>query len=430
LPYSNNIASKNIFDTLVLLLFLFGIQFFSIPVNSQRLIILFVVAFILINYSTEFHFYYNKKILVTLLIFSFFVAYVCVAYLVTAAKEMTVVKNSLILLFQTGIGSYIFVYYLKPNIDHKRFVHLVYFICVMHGFVITINFLSPEFRNLWDIIIPPSLGNIDETNVQSYFRMRGITQQTGAKVSSFLAIGVLLFVHILLGNEPKKFKLTSVVLFPFIIIGILFTGRTGLLMLPISVFFLIVSLIYHNKLKIYHLILLMSLPFFGLLSYLLIKEIYFFFTNGGIILPNGEELFSRWERWAFGNFDSFFTGKTDGLHDVEVIKTHYFLPSNTNILLFGNQEYWSLQRIRSDVGYIRSVYSVGLIGSLFFYLSYIYMMISSKLKNEILSIFILFWILIIELKESMINLPFFSSFIFSYFLIAQKENEKVYSLHR
>lgn len=90
----------------------------------------------------------------------------------------------------------------------------------------------------------------------------------------------------------------------------------------------------------------------------------------------------------------------------------------TPTFLIGNPATWSHERISSDVGYIRNIYGIGIIGVILTYTTFILLMKKTKkdsksFEEKTLISILMYWLLFIELKEPFILREYY---VFIYFV--------------
>src|SRR5690606_24228141 len=138
-----------------------------------------------------------------------------------------------------------------------------------------------------------------------------------------------------------------------------FTGRTGFVMIPLAFILYYVLLIINNKFHFESLLPLVLFPIGAFVLYFLIKSLYLF------IYPDAVSLISLWESWAFESFLANFDSSGEGMSTLDKLQTYVFIPPEDWHLLFGDPKSWGI--IRTDLGYIRMLFAVGVIGCILFY---------------------------------------------------------------
>src|SRR5690606_12445582 len=139
----------------------------------------------------------------------------------------------ILLLFQIAGGAYILsAFFIKEDLNHLLYSLLLIF--GIQGILIFINFIFPAYRELMFVLMPVE-GNITEDNFTAVFRTRGLMQSSGASVSAYLATGLLMGAYFLASFKLSKIDRRIVIsCLICIVIGIVFTGRTGFIMIPVA----------------------------------------------------------------------------------------------------------------------------------------------------------------------------------------------------
>lgn len=399
-------------EILIVLAFIYSLQFVFFPLNTSRIVILYVIVTGILLRKDKVFFSYHKPTFRALSPMFIFLAYLSVSTLVGSARNISILANYLLIVFQIGLGAYLMaMFFFKDNFSFHRLLFIFLLIFSIQGFFILLSFLIPPYREFMYEILP-LVGNIKEGTEIAMIRVRGLTQGIGASYSAQMSFGFFIAAYFFaVLNLSKRDRLIIFAGLFFILIGILFAGRTGLVMIPYAVAFYCLLLFTNGKFTLKTILLILSLPVAGVIAYFFIKWVYLLVTGGGIILPGGEDLLSEWEDWAFGNFIDFFSGKTSNLKTLEILKTHLFIPKDDLTLLLGDIDTWG--NVRSDIGYVRLLFASGVIGAVLNYLSiiciYVQMMLLSADKNmKLFFIFYLIWLFIIEYKE-----PFSVHFLFT-----------------
>jgi hypothetical protein len=410
-----------------LILFIFVLKFIGAPLNTSQIVILLLIAKLGVLNKNHLVLPFDRDLFATIFPFSLYAVFIGITTMVDQGRNIANLANTLIILFQIIIGGYLMVYFYLRSITINQFLYTFYIICVIQGFFILLNFIIPPYRDLLYLILPPG-GNIKEDSTASFFRVRGLFQTTGATVSAFLSISLLAAAYLYATCKMSKKDRKIIILgLPLIAIGLLFTGRTGLLMIPFSIFFYYMLLMLNGKLTFKRVLPLIVSPFAMVLVYLVLKQVYLYITNGGIRLPDGGEILAKWEGWAFGEFFDFFEGKASNVRTLDRLSSFWFIPTDDATLVFGDPKTFGV--VRSDIGYIRTLFSSGAIGGLLYYVGFISIYLtpilrSRKLEQKLFFLFLLIWVLIVECKESFFNQYYFLAFIMLIIFLVQKENQQ------
>lgn len=391
-------------DMFILLLFIFSVQFSFFPLNTARLVILFFLVSLCIFRKDPLVFPYKKATFGAFLLLLLYAVYAALITVYSGGGNVAVLLNIILILFQIALGSYILVaFFVHKNLDQFFFMLMIIF--AFQGVLIFINFIFPAYRELLFQLIPPS-GNITEDNFTSAFRTRGFMQSSGATVSSYLSVGFLFAVYFLtsfdLSKTDRRIALFSI---PLILIGIVFTGRTGFVMVPIAFLAYYILLLVNGKLSLVSLLPIALIPLSAVVMYIVGKSLFLVF------FPEGDELISLWEDWAFDQFLANFDSSSDKTSTLETLQSYLFIPEDDAHLIFGDPLSWGV--IRTDLGYIRMLYATGIIGCVLFYGGFTQIFVrilqqSVNFSQQLLVVFILVWIFIVEYKE-----PMFSHFYFA-----------------
>lgn len=395
-------------EIILLLFFIFSVQFSFFPLNTARLVILYFIIILVVFRRKELVFPYDRNTFQAFALILLYAVYVALITLYSGGSNFAVLANIILILFQITMGAYFLVaFFIKKNLDQFLFILLVIF--ALQGILIFINFIFPAYRELLFELMPPS-GNITEENFTSAFRTRGFMQSSGATVSSYLSVGFLIAVYFLTSfNLSKEDRRVVQISLPLIFVGIIFTGRTGFVMIPFAFFAYYVLLLINGKFSIKSLSPLVVLPLLAIAMYLIGKTVFLVFY------PEGDVLISLWEDWAFDQFLENFDGSSSGnASTLEKLQSYFFIPEDDFHLVFGDPLSWGV--IRTDLGYIRMLYATGIIGCILFYGGFfqIFARIIKQcccLSQQVLVGFILLWLLVVEYKEPMFSHSYFSSTI-------------------
>lgn len=394
-------------DVALVLFFTFTIQFAFVPLNTSRLVLLYCLAMLAIAGSKKkLYFLIRREAFFSLFGLFLFALYTAMSSLVYGSDNIANLLNIFIILGQIVLTAYLLsVFFIDGNIDYLLFVFLVIF--GLQGLLIFLNFLIPPYREFMYSVIPVG-GNITEDNFTSAFRTRGLMQSSGATVASYISIGFLFIAYFISSFQLSKTDRRIVLLCaPLILLGVLFTGRTGFLMIPVALLLYYGLLLINGRFSFRSLRLLLYLPAIVVVAYFILRSLFL------TIFPDDSIVLSQWESWAFESFArNFSSDSSEGKKSaLDHLQTLFFIPEDDETLVWGNPQTWGV--IRTDLGYIRMLFSVGIIGSALFYggmtLVYYYLIKrSSKLTTKVLMGVIFLWIAFIEYKE-----PMFSHFYFA-----------------
>jgi len=394
-------------DVWAILFFIFSIKFIFLPVDTTRLVLLVCLVVLLVFRRESIQFPYNKKTFRSFLLLLLYGVYTAIITIYSGGSNISNLANIILVIFQIGLGAYILAaYFIKIDLDQLFFLLLIIF--GIQGFLIFLNFIIPPYRELMFILMPPG-GNIDQDNFTSAFRTRGLMQSSGATVSSFISIGLLIGAYFLTSfNLSKKDKRVVLFCLPLILVGIVFTGRTGFIMVPLAFFLYYVLLLINKKFTLKSLLPILLFPLGSVGIYLLLRVLYLAF------FPDGAPLIDLWERWAFESFLENFKSNSGKTSTLDKLQSYFFVPESDSHFLFGDPTSWGV--IRTDLGYIRMLFAVGIIGSILFYGGFLQLFThlvrhGRSITQQALVLAILIWILIVEYKEPMFLHNYFNTTI-------------------
>lgn len=287
------------------------------------------------------------------------------------------VNNVVYFLFSVVLAAYL----IKLRLDAYFLMNVVFFIGVVNSAVILVGFLNPEFRKLVESnLFQPPMSNINYEELD--WRLRGVASAGGASLSLFNAVCIVFGI---ICSESKR--LNSIVFFLgacCCLISCFVIARTGLM---VGLFFLAWWLIktLSNPLG-FRFYLVLSLC--ALLVYVSLDYI---------------DEFERILPWALEVFINLTSGKGATSSSTEHLATMFDVPDMLTQILFGFGFFESNAVYRSDSGYIKTIFSIGVVFSLALYLSVFYLLsslvIKSDLKNKIYMYALIVILVLCEVKE-------------------------------
>jgi len=147
---------------------------------------------------------------------------------------------------------------------------------------------------------------------------------------------------------------------------------------------------------------------------------------GGISTGSGEDILDRVIRWYT---DEFFSEGRMRSRTFSILQGHWFFPEKTFGLLFGDPSTWGVNRISSDIGYVRMWHGIGALGIMIYYtlilVVFVHMILLANKYPEKIMIGILgLYLFIIESKEPFmfnVSVNAFIILIFLYLVINEKK---------
>lgn len=259
-------------------------------------------------------------------------------------------------------------------------------ILVINGSLMILQLIFPSVDEFIKTIL---FNNVSEVHYQSLKRVGGMYLSSGGAIASIYQGMALLFIPYLF--KVKEINFFSVILFYIIIlISIIITGRSGLIILPISMF----CFFYFSN----------SISKFITITSILI---FLFFLNDIVSLIDSYVISMDNDMLSF-NFNRFLNLFTEESTVAYLIRK-FTIPQDVFILLFGSLNFNNYEFTDvSDMGWNISLYKYGLFGYLFYYSIIIGIFIKAfngkyieKSKVFLFRIFIITY-LIFEFKEEVI----------------------------
>lgn len=271
----------------------------------------------------------------------------------------------------------------------EKLLKHIYYSGILNAILTLLIYFNNSFRNYMISIL-------NYSSTQQRWAIEGrrvfdISMGGGSSASTVFSIIFVIGIYVLFTNKEK---IINVIGLTVILGSIIVTGRSGLFIIILGAP-IYLSLITKKKFKksfvgftnIKRIILIISI---------LILLIVLTFQNDTLNKLNDSTI-----RWAFESF--YNLGKGAGLSSASmnrVFDSMYFLPSEVMHLFFGNSNFGrsdsGLAYISSDVGYIRTIFGMGIIGLVVMYLPYLFILKYSFFrKNKIHNSLLLYNVVII-----------------------------------
>jgi hypothetical protein len=269
--------------------------------------------------------------------------------------------------------------FFNKGYNEKQILKFIFIACVAHAIIMILQLLYPEFKE-FIYSYTTNFKNVGFENYQYeyHFRMGGLSGGFGSAVLSVsMAIPLLLFPQII----SKESFYNRYVLYLgalLIIFSILISGRSGIFVLlffaPIA-FYLNTSI--HNKLN--GLIVVLKFFSFLIMGLLLVLNILAIFDNESDIfyaMSRSLETFTNFQRGIYKD------------NTVSVLTEHLIFPKSLSTWIIGdsvNIYKTQFDRVlKSDIGFVKNIWSLGVFVSLLYWLPYFYLIFASfnKIKNK------------------------------------------------
>lgn len=367
--------NKKIRDTLIFILIFFSIWGPTININvplirETNYLPIILGYFILIYYLIFKKLRINKLILQLFFLFLLNLTYATIIVALNDFKDTFIfLRNGRILFAYIG---YLGIITMIINIYKENSINFllktIYFIGVMHSLIMWGMVFNDSFRQLVQrIVLYEGFG--EGLEFLDRLRVSGLTARGGDTLSLTQGAEAILFPFII-KNEKGIKKLLYYISFLFLFSSTFLSARVGFV-LTISIFFLyfIINKIEKRTIKIksvlnfinYFIILLLIIIFIYMIIPSDVKDLLFKNYNSPIYrLMEPIRNFRENSKFSTKSTEALFT-------------EHIFIPNNYITFIFGNSNMGrgdNFEYIPSDIGYIRMLYAIGIVGSFIFYFSY------------------------------------------------------------
>lgn len=386
----------------LLFFFIYGIHFTFLPAYTSQLIALGILTWwgfrLIGNPDFEFRIDSASQFLFTL----WFILFVWVVFRTVHSgfRDFGFFVNIFLLFVQVFTGSLFFsAWFFRRGFSFDFMIRIIQLVIVVQAFFIIVYFLSPAFKEFTLRFIPEG-GNVPALHP---FRSRGLTHQAGASLAAFQATGMLLSTYLITKRISWKWTVFDVLSIVILLGSVMLTGRTGFVILPFLLAYFGFYILFKKGLprKIAYSGLL--LPLFGIGGFIAVQYIFQTFTG----VDADTDIFRTIGRWMFGEFQDL--GETGGSRTIDVlIEEHWFFPDRVSVLLFGDPNTYLVNRINSDIGIIRRIFGIGVVGISLTYLlvaSFFYRMAGTtvNVSERLLVLCFGAWLFVLELKEPFVT---------------------------
>lgn len=312
------------------------------------------------------------------------------------------------------------LYTQKRQYSYSTIVHAVFYVIGLHALIMVIQLISPDIK---DLIYDYTAYSEFRSSYDYNFRMGGLSGGSGGAVLSVVqSIGVLLFPF--LSRSNKVNQLFNLGFLGLILVSVFISGRSGVWSI---ILFLPLSYMMKNSGSAYKLI--KSMFRLGVLAVLMVTGTVYFMEA-----MNAESEWYYAFRRSLDSFIGYSESQEFNVSTFDILLKHVKLPDSFVNFFFGNGEhlvYTGFDRtLQSDIGYIRNIWSFGLIGSVMFIFPLgKYLQIALKYRKKIegaaLVVILCTLMLMFHGKENFLYVRMFwsiVSLIFGVFVVQLRNN--------
>ncbi len=283
------------------------------------------------------------------------------------------------------------IYKVKYENPSETITVHIFLSLVMHSFIMLAMYCSDTFLNfIYSFTDVFSIVN-KSGQISDGYRICGLTYSL-SQTSVLQLFGIILLPFVYSVSKYKKTKIFTVLSFIPLIISIIISGRSGLFIGLINLFIIIIYLLYKNPITLKGI----SERKFYILKWLLIGVLATFIIIN--ILPQKFIDYSLF--YAKEIFQVFLNRSIT----IDNLKGMLILPDNINTTIFGCGNYGRTEAfyLPSDIGYIKSIFAIGIIGTIFMIIPFIWGITTAlKIKNKFSIIIVLIFLasMILNFKE-------------------------------
>ncbi|KMQ51301.1 hypothetical protein CHISP_1784 [Chitinispirillum alkaliphilum] len=401
MKYVNKLTQKNCwYLTVVLFLYIYApfLNVSGIPIHLPYIYdLVFVLIFVyIITYNTVITSYINLLGLYT-------VGYVWIL-LISAVNGVLDTNMQLVYIngFSTILSSYAIAHLYFEKYKEEAAQYIIYGVFVsgvVHAIIMALAFFSDPFRTVLYSFVA-----LSETGASFYrrgIRSPGLTSSGSDGLSVFQASTMVFGIVYLFTTNRKKTEIGRMLIygttFIVLLLSLFLSARTGLVVLIFGIVLFIIYKVFIPKIAI---------------RKKTIQKVWLLTCLCAFLVPMLIHLImnSPYHRMAYRAFELYYNYTETGdvyTTSTNSLKEMFFLPENKNHLLFGDGNFGrdsNLPYIRSDVGYVRSIYGAGIIGTVFMYMWILYIMImalkywQTSPRLAFLLVFLVLTILLFNIK--------------------------------
>ena len=373
----------------IIFLLLYSIQFFYLP-NSVWLVSIFCFFFIIFKKIDNSSI--NKITIVSLsLILN--IIYITTSLIANNSSDFSLITNNILVVIVHFIFLSLFIIS-KKKLDSDYAIKIISDIILFQAICIIGYYSLALIKNVFDSLLPYS-GNI---KADCFMRSRGFSNSPSSGLSVIQAIGLLFNVYLYEFSSLRRQKPYKYFIYVLITLSIVLSGRTGLLIIPFIVIYL--TICYFKSLKMMLYLIKLILIFILTITLLLSTVFFIVFNYADSSTINIINLTSEWVLFNFQMNSNTEQSKTTVW---EVLYNMIIIPDE-NLFIFGNIDYYNIINKKSDLGYIRNLWGLGIVGCFIWYSNYLIIAIYSvsnilKPQKKLLIFLVFLYLFLVESKE-------------------------------
>lgn len=356
---------KSVMLALTTFLFIFGWK-----VTPFADIILFISAFLVLYSFLHGYVYADRASIQVVICLGILSSYSLVIVLLHGALDVQVAMRSLRALINfLGALALAGIYYERfGRCFFNRIIRDIYLALVAHAGIMLAMFYSAPFRTM----IYQATSAHDYVNLASPFldglRICGLTYGL-SQTSVLQMLGLLMLPVVARGCQTLTGKILSIIGAPLLVLSILISGRSGLMM---SLFFVPVYLLGLLLLKTGD-----HSP--ARLAGKLLTNVLVIVVICLLVWSSIGYLPQKFADYSLNHAQEIFSALQLYGPTVENISEMFFLPDSWLEVFFGssNLNHGDFESVQSDVGWVKTIFAVGLLGSILMLAPYILALIQA-----------------------------------------------------
>lgn len=310
----------------------------------------------------------NKKILFIFVSLFILCTYALLIVVLNGSLDLQMALRSIrAMLNFLGGGALVYIYWYKYKNKFMEYILLhIFLVLTMHAFLIIVMYLNESVRLfVYNITDAYSIVNLNYSFL-SGLRITGLTYGL-SQTSALQTFGILLTPAIFYYWGTKKLRnLLIIIGVIFLFISIFLTGRSGLFLLLIMLpsVYILIRFFRGNKSKY-------SFNFKKKIS--TISRIIVVLVILSFCYNSAPEQFFSYNLKQAEEVIEFFTERGE-TRTTQTLSNMIFLPDSALEFFFGSSNLGrgALGGIPSDIGFVRGIFAIGILGTIIMLIPYIY----------------------------------------------------------
>ena len=349
--------------TIAVFLFIYGLKPGFLPLNSSKLV---VIIFLLINIllpplrnsNTS-----TSNLLKYILLYLSFIWISLLSDFINQTYEYKLTYILFLSIVEYLLGAFLIGVTVTRYFDRHQYLFIISTAIFLQAIFILVSFNSIEFRAFVDSILKESGNTIHGLTNR---RVRGFSHSASSGLSLIQSCGVMVSIYLI----ASVYKVRNVIILSVYIVAIflstIFVGRLGLIISSMYLLaFITINAISRNKIKS-----IVSMISIGVVSAFVISILLEI-----IYTDNISYFIDVISKWSFEIYYSYMESEELYAQSSSTLfKSMLFIPTDIKTMIIGGGKYYdsdTINAIKSDSGYIRLLFSIGLSAVIYYYMWFI-----------------------------------------------------------